>query len=234
MASLVQGYQLTDVVTGTLVTKSALALPQSATSTLFTVSGGAVLVTGLAGLVTTAVGATATNLSLGTVPTTGTAESSGIANATAITSAAAGTWLTAPITGSQTPSTPAVPATTVNATNNNPYAVSVVISANGATISSVKVNGSQVGTGAGTYVVPSYGTINISYTVATPTWVWSHARQLAVSPGAGSTGLGQHPGGSGAFVVAPGTISWTTSASDTGNISWYLNYMPLDTGAMVS
>jgi hypothetical protein len=69
--------------------------------------------------------------------------------------------------------TPAVPATTVTATNSNAFPVQVVIAANGATISAVTVNGSGVGTAAGTYVVPAAGTISISYTVAIPTWVWT-------------------------------------------------------------
>jgi hypothetical protein len=69
--------------------------------------------------------------------------------------------------------TPAVPATTVTATNSNNFPVQVVIGANGATISAVTVNGSSVGSAAGTYVVPAAGTIAISYTVATPTWAWT-------------------------------------------------------------
>jgi hypothetical protein len=69
--------------------------------------------------------------------------------------------------------TPAVPATTVNATNSNSFPCQVVIAANGSTISAVTVNGSGVGTAAGTYVVPAGGTIAISYTVATPTWTWT-------------------------------------------------------------
>lgn len=36
------------------------------------------------------------------------------------------------------------------------------------------------------------------------------------------------------FVVPAGTITWTTSASDTGQMAWYLTYVPLDTGASVS
>jgi hypothetical protein len=40
--------------------------------------------------------------------------------------------------------------------------------------------------------------------------------------------------GTTSFVVAPGTITWTTSASDTGKMAWYLTYIPLDTGASVS
>lgn len=36
------------------------------------------------------------------------------------------------------------------------------------------------------------------------------------------------------FVVPAGTITWTTSASDTGQMAFYLTYVPLDTGASVS
>lgn len=94
MSVIIQGYQLREIAFGVQVLKAAQALPQTATATLFTVSGGAVLVTSLLGLVSgTAIGATATNLSLGTVPTTGTAESAGIATATAITSLEIGTWV---------------------------------------------------------------------------------------------------------------------------------------------
>lgn len=73
------------------------------------------------------------------------------------------------------PSQPAVPATGVAQQNLNNYPVQVVISANGATITNVSVNGITVGTAAGTYVVPAQGSISIAYTVATPTWVWSYA-----------------------------------------------------------
>jgi hypothetical protein len=69
--------------------------------------------------------------------------------------------------------TPAVPATTVAATNSNAFPVEVVIAANGATISAVTINGVSAGTAAGTYVVPAGQTIAISYTVATPTWTWT-------------------------------------------------------------
>jgi hypothetical protein len=36
------------------------------------------------------------------------------------------------------------------------------------------------------------------------------------------------------FVVPPGTITITTSASEAGAATWYLTYVPLDTGATVS
>ena len=93
MAAFIQGYELRTLLFGNLVTKSAQTLPQTATSTLYTVSGGNVLVTGLIGVVSTVIGATVTTLALGTVPSTGTAESTGIATATAITSSEAGVWV---------------------------------------------------------------------------------------------------------------------------------------------
>jgi hypothetical protein len=68
-----------------------------------------------------------------------------------------------------TTSTPSVPASTVTQANTNGWAVFVTIT--GGTLSSVRVNGTQVGTTAGTYVVPSGQTISITYTVA-PTWNW--------------------------------------------------------------
>lgn len=70
-------------------------------------------------------------------------------------------------------SQPTVPATGVAQQNLNNAPVTVVINANGATITNVTVNGVTVGTGAGTYIVPAAGTISIAYTVATPTWTWT-------------------------------------------------------------
>lgn len=73
------------------------------------------------------------------------------------------------------PVTPATPATGVAIQNPNPYPVQDVIGANGATITSVSVNGITVGTAAGTYFIPAYGSLSIAYTVATPTMVWTNA-----------------------------------------------------------
>jgi hypothetical protein len=75
--------------------------------------------------------------------------------------------------GIGTVSQPAVPASTVAQQNVNAVPVQVVIGANGATITAVVVNGITVGAAAGTYTVPAYGSISITYSVATPTWVWS-------------------------------------------------------------
>lgn len=67
-------------------------------------------------------------------------------------------------------STPSVPLTTVPVTNTSPLPATVVVS--GGTMTNVSVNGVTVGTGAGTYTVPSGGTIAMTFTVA-PTWTWT-------------------------------------------------------------
>jgi hypothetical protein len=83
--------------------------------------------------------------------------------------------------GTPTVAAPAVPASTVAAANNTGTVVSVVIS--GGTLTFVFVNGVQVGTTAGTYLVPVGGTISITYSVA-PTWTWA----LPLTSGAISLG----------------------------------------------
>lgn len=70
------------------------------------------------------------------------------------------------------PSTPAIPASTTNVQNTNSFPVTVVIT--GGTMTNVSVQGQTVGTGAGTYLVPSGQVISMTYTVA-PTWAWSNA-----------------------------------------------------------
>lgn len=75
--------------------------------------------------------------------------------------------------GATTFAQPAVPATGVAAQNLSNQTYTVVINANGATITNVSVNGVTVGTAAGTYVVPAAGSISIAYSVATPTWTWT-------------------------------------------------------------
>lgn len=156
MANFIQGKQLRLMEYGNQVLKAAQALPQTATATLFTVTGGRVVITSLAGTVSTAIQNQACTLALGTVPTVGTAASSGIASATSIINKEAGTHIWLP-------------------------------SAAGSAL--------VVGTNAG--------------------------------------GAAQLLGGQ-AYVVSAGTITWTTSASNTGAISWALTYIPLDDGAAVS
>ena len=56
---------------GLKVDRATAALPQSTTGTIFTVSGGRVVITGLVGEVTTVLGAGANSLTLGYAPTVG-------------------------------------------------------------------------------------------------------------------------------------------------------------------
>jgi hypothetical protein len=64
---------------------------------------------------------------------------------------------------------PGVPTSTTPLVSayNFPVFVTIV----GGTMTNVTVNGSTVGTGAGTYTVPALGTITLTYSVA-PTWTW--------------------------------------------------------------
>lgn len=98
--------------------------------------------------------------------------------------AGAGDLLIAAANGQVTPyltgfAAPAVPATGVTAQNTSGQEVTVVIS--GGTLTQVWVgpnaaqaSNTQVGTTAGTYIVPAGQYISIVYTVA-PTWTWSSA-----------------------------------------------------------
>lgn len=138
---------------GILVTKAAANLPQTTTANLYTVSGGVVLVTGILGIVTSALGATATNLSLGV-----TGNNTAISTAVAVTSAAVNTLV--------------VP------------------------VAAAGIGGAAI--------------------VGTAPFV-SVARD-AFNP----------------FMVAVANITWTTSANDTGQMKWYLWYVPVDAGASVS
>jgi hypothetical protein len=92
MSNLNQGFQLRTLNLGTLVTKAAAVFPQTATATLFTVTGGLVLVTSLIGQVTVAT-TTDPGLTLGNgTPTVGgTLDTDGIATTTVLTSAEVGT-----------------------------------------------------------------------------------------------------------------------------------------------
>jgi hypothetical protein len=69
---------------------------------------------------------------------------------------------------------PTIPASGVTATNTYDDAVSVIITTGVGVITNVFVNGTQEGTGAGTYQVPANGTISMIYgTGGAPTWTWS-------------------------------------------------------------
>lgn len=79
---------------GILVKKAAQTPPNSgSTATLFTVAGGAVLITGLYGRVSTVISGTTGAIALGTAPTVGTANTAGIATAGVIGGAEVGTFV---------------------------------------------------------------------------------------------------------------------------------------------
>lgn len=160
MSVIIQGSQLRAIAQGIQVTKPAANFPQTATATLFTVSGGLVLVTSLIGVVTTVLPASDPVLSLGSAPTVGTAQTAGIASSVVLTSAEVGTLVTVAGSSGGLPAALAAMATAAKAGN-------------------------------------------------------------AVFPG--------NP-----FVVSAGAITWTTGASKTGAMKWYLSYLPLDAGASVS
>ena len=73
MAVLTYPDQFRSLQHGIKVDRATKVLPATATETLFTVTGGAVLITGLVGTVTTATDSTATNLSIIATPASGTA-----------------------------------------------------------------------------------------------------------------------------------------------------------------
>lgn len=223
--ALIQGYQMQDLVVGARLSKSGLSLPGVANTaqTLFTVTGGAVLVTALAGLVTTAIGGTASSLSLGTVPTVGTAMGAGIGGPTLITSLAAGTWVSAPSAAGTPGGTLTAPGIPTSGTPiNNPYHGSVDVTLSGFTLTQVFVNGVQVGTTNATYTVPQHGSISITYSVQ-GSWTWAGSVALEVGPGAGQS-VAKDTG----FIINPGTITWQISALDAGVMTWYISYVPID------
>lgn len=88
MTTMIQGDQLRAIALGARVRKSGVS-PANATTPLFTVTGGKVLVTSIVGVVTTAMSATVTSLSLSHDPTVGSAGA--LCAATVVTSDEAGT-----------------------------------------------------------------------------------------------------------------------------------------------
>lgn len=92
MSTLLKGNELRTLLLGVKVEKAAAVLPASTTQTLFTISGGRVMVTSLIGEVTTVFDGTVNSLSVEADPTVGAAAD--LAAATVCTSDAAGTLYT--------------------------------------------------------------------------------------------------------------------------------------------
>lgn len=143
---------------GQVVVGAAKNLPQTAAGNIFTITGGPILLTGLFGIVTSALGATATTLSVGS--TGGTSSGVSLATAVAVTSSPVGTVLAVP----------------------SPAGGALVVSATG---------------GVGL-----------------------------------STGKPQDAGG--LAVVTAGSLTVTTNANDTGQVQWYLMYIPFPGTAVVA
>lgn len=157
MSVLIASDQQRALLYGTQVTKAAAVLPATATSTLWTISGGNILITGLVGECTTVCSATVTTLAIGLAPTVGTAATGGLASATAITSAEVGV---------------------------------------------------HVGLGA------------------------TAGAALVVAANAGGAIL--YGNATKGIVAKTGTITITTSATNTGAFKWYMTYVVLDNGASVA
>ncbi|MEU1445504.1 hypothetical protein [Streptomyces mirabilis] len=96
MTAIIQGPQIRQILLGTKVDRTTATIPQTATQSIFAVSGGRILVTGLLGEVTTVIGGVATTVTVVSTPSTGTAVT--LASATAITSKEVGSQATLPLT----------------------------------------------------------------------------------------------------------------------------------------
>jgi hypothetical protein len=95
MSNLLDPVALQRAILGTKVENAAgKTVPQNATSTIFTVAGGRVVITSLAGIVTTIIGGTTPSAKLVATPTVGTAND--MCTATAITSDEVGTMYSVP------------------------------------------------------------------------------------------------------------------------------------------
>lgn len=71
------------------------------------------------------------------------------------------------------PATPNFPATGVDVFNPYSYPVEFFLNANGATITTVTVNGVAITSPTNFYVIPPYGTVAVAYTGGTPSWQWT-------------------------------------------------------------
>jgi len=96
MSAIISGPQIRAIGLGVKVDRATATIPQTATQSIFTVTGGRIVLTGLLGEVTTVIGGTATTLTVVSTPASGTAVT--LATATAITSKEVGSQATLPLT----------------------------------------------------------------------------------------------------------------------------------------
>lgn len=152
-----QAGQATAARYGVMVTGGAKTLPHSTVGSIFTVSGGRIMITSLIGVVSTVIQNQACTLSIDNTPTGQSSQTASLAAAEAITAAAVGTFVSmAPLSGGA--------------------AANLVV-------------------GAMAVAIPE-------------------------------------PAG-GIAIVPAGAITVTTSATNTGAITWSITYFPYDAGATV-
>jgi hypothetical protein len=99
MSAVPTGAQLRAANFGLVIAGAPKTIPATATQSIFTVTGGRILLTSLSGVVTTVIGGTVTTLSVGVTPTGGALAAAALASATAITSATVGTLISIPDIG---------------------------------------------------------------------------------------------------------------------------------------
>jgi hypothetical protein len=119
--------------------------------------------------------------------------------------------------GASTMNAPAVPASTVAAQNTTSQAYTVVVTGGTATVTTV--NGVPVGGGDGTYVVPAYGSIAVTYSVA-PTWTWT-ATQAAAQLGQ-NQGIAYDPGQKKVY-LEPGDQLYAQVFNTTAGVTYILS-----------
>jgi hypothetical protein len=93
MSTLIQGDQIRSILLGVRVQTAAITNPQTASTAIFTVAGGRVIITSLIGEVTTVQGATANSFNI-TFDPTGAGAVGDLCAATVCTSDAVGTFYT--------------------------------------------------------------------------------------------------------------------------------------------
>lgn len=148
-----QAAQLFASTYGLLVTGSAKTLPATTSGDIFTITGGRIIVTGITGVVSTAVQNQACTLSVGHKPTGGSSQVATLATATAVTNAAVGASLAVPPFSSGSPQALAVLATTSVVPGTD---VGVALTSGGIAIvpaGSIQVTASATNTGAITWSV---------------------------------------------------------------------------------
>lgn len=91
MPTAVQGQQVLRATHGFLVSRGTAALPQTTIGSIFTVTGGRIIIVSLVGEVTTVLGAGVNAVSIGNTPSGGASAPTTLGTATSVATAAVGT-----------------------------------------------------------------------------------------------------------------------------------------------